>query len=133
MNSISSNFDAQILPKYSRVFPEKYEYRQNLKFSEADLIHLSEILKHATCNSKGTNWMRVLDGVLIAREIALSSIDAWKLCARAEITGGYVDAALDCILEAMYVDRNDREANTILHEIVEERLNKSFKVRLFKH
>lgn len=77
------------------------------------------------------NWEAVLADAITARELYPRSVDAWKLCDRIGRSGGDVDAALDCVLEALHLNHNDREACTLLERIVVEHLTEFHEVRLF--
>lgn len=107
------------------------EYRQadeHSKVLEADFINFSAILRGA-CQANRGNWKVLIANAIAAREMDPRSVDAWKRCARAALLGGDVDAALDSLLDAMHINHNDREAFTILRDVVEDHLNRTLEVR----
>lgn len=71
----------------------------------------------------------LLADAITARDMDTRSVDVWKLCARVALAGGAVDTALDCLHEALHIDHNDREAVTLLENIVDEHLNETLELR----
>lgn len=94
----------------------------------ADLNKYSVILKRA-CQANTGKWDAVIADAIAARQMDPRSLEERKLCARAALVGGDVDAALDCLHEALHINHKDREACAILQEVVEDQLNKTLEVR----
>ena len=111
---------------------EKYAdaFEQYSKIFEDDPNNLLVLLKRAICQANLGNWEAALTDAITAREMDPRSVEAWKLCARANLAGGDMDVALDCLHEALHINCNDQEACTILQSIVEDHLNKTIEVRL---
>lgn len=101
---------------------------EHSKFSGAESNKLSAILE-GVCQANNGKWEAVIADAIAAREMDSRSVETWKFCAKAGLVGGDVDAARDCLLEALHIDPNDREAYTILRHIVEEHLHKMLEVR----
>ena len=127
------NSEPKILLANSLFLQEKYAdaFEQYSKIFEEDPTNLLALLKRATCQANLGNWEAALTDAITAREMDPRSVEAWKLCARG-LAGGDVNAALDCLLEALHIDCNDQEACTILQSIVEDHLNKTIEVHLFE-
>ena len=128
------NDEPKVLHANSMFLQEKYTdaSEQYSKILDLDPTNLVALIKRATCQANLGNWESVPADAITAREMDPRSVEAWKLCARAGLAGGDVDAALDCLNEALHIESNDQEACTILQSIVEDHLNKMIEVRLFE-
>lgn len=95
---------------------------------ETDIHNLSMILKRV-CEALLGKWESVIADAITNREMNARSVGAWKLCAKAGLVGGDVDAALDCLHEALHIDHKDWEACALLKSIVTDHLHKTLGVR----
>lgn len=125
---MAGNANTQIIPANSQEMQSEAD-NQKTKILEANTSDLHAILKRATLQANLGNWEAVLSDAVTAREMDPRSVDAWKLCARAGLAGGDMDATLDCLHEALLIDCNEREANTFLESAVDVHLNKTLAVR----
>lgn len=125
---MASSFKSQALPSKVQRFDENF--KQSDEHSEIlgnNINKFASILKTA-CQANFGKWNTIIANAITAREMDPRSIDSWKLCAKAALVGGDVDASLDCLYEALNMDFNDEEACVILQGLVDDHLNKMLKV-----
>lgn len=123
---MAKNLKEQSLPANSVTSDE--QNRQADKPSDiADAITFAAILKSA-CQTNRGHWKTLIASAIIGREMDSRSVAAWKLCAKAGFVGGDVEAALDCLLEALSIDLNDGETITILDIVIENHLRRTLEV-----
>lgn len=122
---MTCNFDASSLSLKSD-FPDK-KYIETDEQSD-EIIKFSAILKN-TCQANRGNWSALIANAITAGEMDLHSLAKWKFFAKAGLVGDDVNAALNCLLEALNIGYTDHETFTILQSVVHYHLMETLEVR----
>lgn len=99
------------------------------KIIKTDAFSVRCLLNRASCNIYLNNWKSALEDALAARKQDPHSLKALRICAQALNALNDVNGAIDCLLEALYIDFTDSKALSILKNLVFKLLKKYLQVR----
>lgn len=111
----------------NKQFSEHIKADENSAVLKADIYSFSAILNRVCWANRG-KWETIIADAIAFRYMDERSVNAWKLCAKAGLIGGDLEAARDCLHKPLHINYKDQKACAILESLVEDHL-KTLKVR----